>query len=93
MSAYVVVHATIKNRDKLKEYSSAAGPTVEAHGGEFLGRGPSEALAGDDRHQVMVVIQFPNRQAATDWYHSEAYQAIVPTREQAMDADFILAGD
>jgi uncharacterized protein (DUF1330 family) len=93
MSACVVVHANIKNPDKLKAYASAAGPTVAAHGGEFLARGPSEALAGDDPHQIMVVIQFPSRQAASDWYNSDAYQAIIPTRDEAMDANFVVAGD
>ena len=93
MSAYVVVHATIKDQEQLKAYAGAAGPTVEAHGGEFVARGPSEALTGDDPHQIMVVIRFPNRQAATDWYHSDAYQAVIPIREQSMDANFILACD
>jgi uncharacterized protein (DUF1330 family) len=29
-----------------------------------------------------VVIEFPSMQAAQDWYHSEAYQAIVQGRIQ-----------
>ena len=42
---------------------------------------------------MMVVLKFPSKQAAQDWYNSEEYQAIVPTRTAAMDATFIVAGE
>ena len=93
MSAYVVVHATINDQEKMQEYGKVAGPSVVRHGGELVCRAPSEALAGADPHQIMVVLKFPTKQAARDWYNSDEYQAIVPTREAAMDAVFVLAGE
>jgi len=39
-----------------------------------------------------VVIQFPDRQAAVNWYHSAEYQAIIPLRDQGMDSVFHLVG-
>ena len=44
MSAYVIVHATIKNPEKVKEYAAIAGPTVAAAGGE----GSAAASGGGD---------------------------------------------
>ncbi len=93
MNGYVVVHATPKNADKMQEYGGAAGETVAKHGGEFICRGPATALAGESAHQVMVVLKFPTKQAAEDWYNSAEYQALIPTRLEAMDATFILGGE
>ena len=93
MTAYVAVHATIKDQDKLQEYGGAAVPTLTSFGGELVCRGPSEVLAGSNPHQVMVVLKFPDRAAATAWYNSAAYQALIPTRLAAMDSVFILGGE
>ena len=93
MSAYVCVHATLKDADKMAEYGAAAGPAVTQYGGELVCRGPIETLHGETSHQIMVVLKFDHKQAAQDWYNSSEYQAIIPTRNEAMDALFVLAGD
>lgn len=93
MTAFVVVHATIKNADKMAEYSAVAGPSLANFGGEFVSRGPSEVLSGDHGHGVMVVLKFPNREAAKNWYASPAYQAAIPARTEGMDSVFILGGE
>jgi len=93
MSAYVVVHATVKNAEKLAEYSAAAGPTVASFGGEFVSRGPSETLSGKHAHGVMVVIKFADRATAKAWYDSPAYQAAIPARNEGMDSVFIVGGE
>jgi uncharacterized protein (DUF1330 family) len=93
MTAYVVVHATVLDPNKMQEYGAAAGPTVTAHGGKIVSRGPSEVLAGESPHQLMVVLEFPTREAARSWYASDDYQAIIPTRLAAMDSIFILGGE
>ena len=93
MSAYVVVNATPLDQDKMQEYGAAAGGTIAKHGGEFVSRGPAEVLSGDSGHKVLVVIKFPSKQAASDWYHSPEYQALIPTRTEAMDSIFILGGE
>ncbi len=93
MSAYVVVHGTVLNADKMQEYGADAGPTLATYGGELVSRGPSEVLAGESSHQLMVVIKFPSRQNALDWYNSAEYQAVIPTRMEAMNSVFILGGE
>jgi len=94
MSAYVIVHASIKDPKKLQEYACIAGPTVKAAGGEFISAGQiAEVLAGQHGYERAIVIKFPDKKTAQDWYTSDDYQAAVPIREQAMDAVFILAED
>ena len=93
MAAYVSVHATINDPEKQQAYGAAAGPLVEKHGGKIVCRGPAETLHGESAHGVMVVLEFPSKQAALDWYNSDEYQAIIPTRDAAMDSVFILGGE
>lgn len=93
MSAYVIVHATPKDAEKMQAYGAAAGPTLAAFGGEFVTRGPSEVLSGESAHKIAVVLKFPDKDAARRWYASPAYQAAIPVRMEAMDSVFILAGE
>lgn len=93
MSGYVVVHATVKDADKLQEYGAKAAETVAAHGGEFICRGPSEVLSGESPHNVLVIISFPSREAAANWYASAEYQALIPIRSEALDSVFVVGGE
>ena len=93
MTAYVVVHATVKSAEKLQEYGAAAGPTLASFGGKLISRGPTETLSGSNPHQIMVLLEFPDRASATSWYNSPGYQAAIPTRTAAMDSVFILGGE
>lgn len=93
MSAYVLVHATPKDPEKLQEYSAAAGATVEKFGGKFVARGPAEVLSGESSYKVAVTIEFPDADTARKWYHSAEYQALIPIREEALDSVFILSGE
>jgi uncharacterized protein (DUF1330 family) len=93
MSAYVVVHGTVKDQGKMQEYAAAAGPTLAPFGGELVCRGASETLAGEHPHSIMVILRFPDRKAVHAWYASPAYQAAIPTRLAAMDSVFIAGGE
>lgn len=86
MNAFVIATITVKNPEKMKEYAAAAGPTVAAHGGEMLLRGSfSTALAGKSDPHMTGVMRFPDLATAEGWYASNAYQAIIPLREEACD--------
>lgn len=93
MTAYVTVHLTVKDADKLQQYGAAAGETVAAHGGEFISRGPVEVLSGESAHAMMAIIRFPDRDTARNWYNSAEYQALVPLRGEAIDSLFVLGGE
>ncbi len=93
MTAYVVVHATPKNPEKLQAYSALASQTLANYGGKFAARGPCEVLAGDHAHKVLVVLEFPDKESARRWYASPEYQAAIPVRLEAMDSVFILGGE
>lgn len=91
-SAYIMVGFNPTNQDKLQEYAAQVPATLARFDGEVLAKGPADQLHGEAEHQVQVLLSFPSRQQAHDWYHSDDYQALIPTRNAAMDASFKLLG-
>ena len=91
MPAYLMVVAKMKNQEKYQEYAAGARPTVASHGGKIVARGAvKDTLAGDLSGDIALCIEFADADAARAWYQSPEYQAIVPIREQALDAQFLL---
>jgi uncharacterized protein (DUF1330 family) len=81
--AYVIGHLQIHNPEGYKAYSTQVPPTLTPFGGRFIVRGGDVVVFdGEPLGPRNVVIEFPSMQAAQDWYHSEAYQAIVQGRIQ-----------
>lgn len=90
MTAFFVATATVKDPQKFQEYALKAGETLAPHQGELVLRGKKEeVLAGHTDHQTVGIIKFPNQDALKAWYSSDAYQAIVPLREQAADMTIV----
>ena len=91
MAAYMIAHVTVKNPEKLQEYASQAGPTFAPFGGAPIARGKVvEVLTGAHAGHSALIAKFPDAQAARDWYNSPAYQALIPVRDEAIDATFVL---
>ena len=85
-NAYVVGHLTVKDAEKWAEYRSRVPATLEPWGAELVFRAKKVAtLAGELSHSDIVVIRFPNKEAADGWHSSAAYQSLIPLREQAAD--------
>lgn len=86
MNAFVIATIRVKNKEKLQEYAAAAGPTVAAHGGELVMRGAfGTALAGESDPHMTGIMRFPDLDIVQEWYRSDAYQAIIPLRDEACD--------
>jgi uncharacterized protein (DUF1330 family) len=84
--AYVVGQLTVKDADKWAQYRERVPATIAPWGGELVFRGTQHALwSGANPHPDIVVIRFPDAAAADNWFHSAAYQALIPLRQQAAD--------
>lgn len=71
-------------------YLEAIDATLAPHGGTFLVHGdPIEILEGRWTGDL-IVIAFPNRASARNWYDSPAYRAILPLRTANADGDVCL---
>jgi uncharacterized protein (DUF1330 family) len=71
---YWVANIDVTDMDGYKAYVAANAKPLHKFGAKFLTRGgKSESVEGKLRSRV-VVIEFPNYQAALDCYHSPEYQ-------------------
>ena len=90
MTAYVIVQGEVTDPEQYEKYKvAAAAATVTAAGGKYIVRGGGvEAFEGDSPPTRTVVLEFPNMQAAHDWYHGEQYTAARKLREGAGNMRF-----
>jgi len=92
MSALIIVDLTPLNNERLSVYSAMATESLIPFDGELLAKGAIEPLHGKTTYQTKIVIQFPDHEHALNWYHSDAYQKTIPTRDQGMNSQFHLIG-
>ncbi|MEQ8333789.1 DUF1330 domain-containing protein [Nisaea sp.] len=87
MTAFFVAVVAVKDPAKMQDYSKQAAETFKPFGGEMVMRGKAGAVltGGDANHQATGIASFPSMQDLKAWYASDAYQAIIPLREEAAD--------
>ncbi|MFT7560469.1 MAG: hypothetical protein ACI93R_002389 [Flavobacteriales bacterium] len=90
MSAHVIVEFTIQSAEGMSEYGAAAAETFIPFQGEFVSKGKNEVLHGEGAHAMKAIISFPDTDSARRWYNSDAYQALIPMRNKAMNSRFEL---
>ncbi|MCV3764009.1 DUF1330 domain-containing protein [Rhizobium sp. TRM95796] len=91
MTAYAVAHLRAITVDQgVVDYLEGIDATLAPYDGRFIIHGgPKEELEGhftDD----LIVIAFPDLDAARGWYRSPDYQALAPLRIQAAEGDVFL---
>jgi uncharacterized protein (DUF1330 family) len=91
MSAYVLVDVDVTDAEQYDRYRPKAAASVEQYGGRYLVRGgASEVLEGDRVPHRLVVLEFPDADAARRWYHSPEYREAKATRAGAATGSFVL---
>jgi uncharacterized protein (DUF1330 family) len=84
MPAYVIVETNITDPAQYEQYKAASPGAVASGGGRFLVRGGELAvLEGDWSPSRLVMVEFPDLEAAKRWYDSERYQEAKRLREGA----------
>jgi uncharacterized protein (DUF1330 family) len=75
------------------EYLQRIDATLAPYGGRFIVHGDRPSTLEGADPGTMVVIEFPDRRRAEDWYASGAYQEILPLRtENSTGTVFIVDG-
>ena len=92
MKTYLINHlripGDIPNSNGL-DYLDSVEATVAPFGGKWLAQGPGDVLEGAWPGSV-VLIEFPDRQSAMEWYNSPSYQSILPLRVNNAISDLVL---
>ena len=93
MKTYLINHLRIPgdvpNNEGLS-YLESVEATVAPYGGRWLAQGPADVVVEGAWPGSVVLMEFPNREAATAWYNSPAYTAIRPLRTNNAISDLIL---
>ena len=93
MAAYMIVIASIKDRDKfISGYGAAAGALVEKFGGRYVMRGPGAELleGGFGDGASMVISEWPDKEAAKIFWNSPEYAEAKKLRADIADCQVLL---
>ena len=94
MNTYAVAHLRSVNQGtEVVRYLELIDATLEPFGGRFVIHGGNPEVLEGEWPGDLIVIEFPDRDSATAWYESEAYQEILPLRtENAEGSALIIEG-
>lgn len=90
MTAYLIARINVTDPEEYQAYASQTVALAEKFGGRFLVKGGGQTqLEGNspDRH---VIIEFPDRDTALDWYNSDAYRRILPIALNSSERDIVV---
>ena len=92
MPAYVIfIRERVTDPAEMEMYSSKAGPSLKDRPVKVLAfYGAKETLEGPATDGV-VILEFPDMDAARDWYHSPAYQEALQHRLRGAENRVVLA--
>ncbi len=83
MAAYLIVYETITDTARFLQYVKTVDPIIVRRGGRLVASGPPDVVEGDFPLERALVFEWPSRQAASEFWHSEEYTEIKKLREGA----------
>ena len=87
MTHYLVGHIAIRDRERYAQYEAGFMPILQQYGGQVLAvNDAAEVLEGEADGRRLVILAFPDRDAALTWARSPEYQAIARHRYAASEA-------
>jgi uncharacterized protein (DUF1330 family) len=91
MTAYALAHLrTPQINAEVLEYIERIQATLDPHGGRFIVHGATVEVIEGSWPGTVVIVEFPDADAARAWYGSPAYQEILPLRTNNIDGDAII---
>jgi uncharacterized protein (DUF1330 family) len=83
MTAYVLSEVEILDPQSVGRYKQEAPASIAQYGGTYLARDatPTTFEGAFDPSERIVLISFPNEEAARAWYNSPEYQAAIETAD------------
>lgn len=88
MASYLLSVMNKHDLQKYAEYSALGAASLAGIPFEVIVGEGVETLEGDAPGRSIVVMKFPDNEAALRWYRSDAYQKAIPIRRLAADTVF-----
>lgn len=90
MSAYLVGQIRVIDQGKWQTYVAGVADSLIPFDAQIVFRGKRlEVLAGEHDRDLTVVIRFADQKSLDSWFHSEAYQRLIPLRDSAAKVTII----
>lgn len=91
MTAYIVGHINITDPSWMNEYRPKTAELVQKHGGRYVvAGGAMNKLEGSaDLPSALVILEFPNMDAARAWYNDPEYKGMITLRQSGSTGEFI----
>jgi uncharacterized protein (DUF1330 family) len=90
MPAYLVSDLTVRNAAAFESYRSRAAKAIVRYRGRYLVRGGDiQALEGQWKPRMLVIVEFPSMEQARSWYSSPEYATALEVRDIALERDMI----
>lgn len=91
MSVYLIAQINIRDREGYALYENGFMDIFARYRGKLLSVDESpETLEGEWPATRTVLIEFPSREDADAWYHSEAYQTLAQHRHAASEGNIVV---
>lgn len=91
MTAYLIADLDIHDPDLAAEYRRQVTPLVAKHGGKYVARGGDvTVLEGGWAPGRLVIIEFPDAEAAQAFYDDPAYRPVMEIRQQSSTGGLVI---
>jgi len=89
---YAVAELDVTDPAWVRDYVTDVTPMVQRRGGRYLARTPRiERIEGErELPQVLLLIEWPSKQAADEFYESEEYRPYREARRAGARNEFLL---
>lgn len=91
MKHLAIIETNITNPSWIETYVKQVTPMLAGYGGRYLTRSSAiELLEGSAKPHFSVVAEFPSKEAALHFYHSEEYAPYKTARLNGSTSKFML---
>ena len=82
MTAYVIANLDVTDPEVFSDYGEQVLPVIKKFGGRYLVRGGNvENLEGEPGFKRLVILEFPDKTAAKNFYDSQEYAPLFAMRQ------------
>ena len=91
MPAYVIVNVEVSDTAEYEVYKQMAPGSIEAYGGRYLVRGgPVDVFEGRWSPRRVVVLEFPTKRKAHEWWNSTEYADAKAKRQSCAYTELVV---
>jgi len=91
MSAYLIVDIAVHDREKYADYVRQVPAFIRKHGGVYRIRGgETQTIEGEWSPRRLVVLEFPDKDAARAFLDDPDYQPVAAIRHEAASTNIVL---